>query len=249
MRILLVEDQKKLAAHIARGLGEDGHIVDTVHDGEAAFEQGEAIAYDVVILDWSLPGRDGLSVLREWRKRGLRTPVLMLTARDTVEERVLALRTGADDHLGKPFAYEELLARLEALHRRAGHVSSKDVGDVTIDSAHRSLRRGDTEVSLTAREWTLMTELCAHRGDVCTRSHLLSSVWGQDFDGAPNVVDVYVGYLRQKLQAVGTTRTRIITVRGAGYRIDGTGAGAGTAVGAGIADDNDDVEAGDAGET
>ena len=219
MRILLVEDQTKLAAHIARGLEEDGHLVDTVGDGEVACEQGERIAYDVIILDWSLPGRDGLSVLRQWRQRGVRTPVLMLTARDTVEERVLALRTGADDHLGKPFAYDELLARLVALHRRAGHDTTRDLGDVVLDGGRRSLRRGTLEASLTTREWALINELCAHRGDVCTRHHLLSSVWGQDFDGAPNVVDVYVGYLRTKLATLGSSRTQIETVRGAGYRI------------------------------
>ena len=220
MRILLVEDQKKLAAHIARGLAEDGHIVDSVHDGDVACDQGEAVAYDVIVLDWSLPGRDGLSVLRHWRQRGLRTPVLMLTARATLEERVLALRTGADDHLSKPFAYDELLARVEALHRRAGHGGSRELGDITLDSARRAVRRGDAEAMLTTREWALMTELCAHRGEVCTRSQLLSTVWGQDFDGAPNVVDVYIGYLRQKLQAVGAVTTSIATVRGAGYRLD-----------------------------
>lgn len=219
MRILLVEDQRKLAAHLARGLDEDGHVVDTVFDGEAAFDQGQQIAYDVIVLDWSLPGRDGLSLLREWRQRGLRTPILMLTARDTLEERVLALRTGADDHMGKPFAYDELLARLEALHRRNGHVVDAVIGDVVLDSQRRCLRRGGNEVALTAREWTLMSELCAHRGDVCTRHQLLSSVWGQDFDGAPNVVDVYVGYLRTKLETVGSTTTTIVTVRGAGYRV------------------------------
>jgi DNA-binding response OmpR family regulator len=248
MRILLVEDQKKLAAHVARGLVEDGHLVDQVHDGEAAQVQGQALPYDVIVLDWSLPGKDGLAVLREWRSRGLRTPVLMLTARDTLEERVLALRSGADDHLGKPFAYDELLARLEALHRRHGHSDDRALGDVTMVMSRRVLRRGAggsrspagvdavgvrssgadrvsgssagaDEVELTAREWALLVELASHRGDVCSRHQLLNAVWGDDFDGSHNVVDVYVGYLRQKLQSLQTTTTTIATVRGIGYRL------------------------------
>jgi two-component system, OmpR family, response regulator len=219
MRILLVEDQPKLGAHLVRGLGEDGHVVEHVKDGVAAAAAGLRGGHDVVVLDWALPGRDGLDVLKEWRSRGLKTPVLMLTARDTLEERVLALRSGADDHLGKPFAYDELLARLEALHRRAGGGARETLGDVELDrEAHTLLGPRDT-VTLTAREYTLLAELRGQRGEVCTRARLLQTVWGDDLEVAQNVVDVYVGYLRQKLSACGARRVRIVTVRGAGYRL------------------------------
>jgi DNA-binding response OmpR family regulator len=219
MRILLVEDQPKLAAHLVRGLAEDGHTVEHIKDGTTAATVGLRSGHDVIVLDWALPGRDGLDVLKEWRGRGLKTPVLMLTARDTLEERVQALRSGADDHLGKPFAYDELLARLEALHRRAGGSAKDTVGDVELDREAHTLTGPRDDVTLTAREYTLFAELLAHRGDVCTRGDLLQTVWGDDLEVAQNVVDVYVGYLRQKLLACGAARLRIATVRGAGYRL------------------------------
>jgi DNA-binding response OmpR family regulator len=219
MRILLVEDQPKLGAHLVRGLGEDGHVVEHVKDGMAAAAVGLRGGHDVVVLDWALPGRDGLDVLREWRSRGVKTPVLMLTARDTLEERVQALRSGADDHLGKPFAYDELLARLEALYRRAGGSTKVTLGDVQLDRDARTLTGPLDDVNLTAREYTLLTELLGACGEVCSRAHLLQTVWGDDLEVAQNVVDVYVGYLRQKLSACGAGRARIVTVRGAGYRL------------------------------
>lgn len=219
MRILVVEDQPKLAAHLARGFAEDGHTVDVVADGEAAVVAGRKPGIDVIVLDWALPGRDGLSVLREWRQKGVKTPVLMLTARDTLEERVQALRGGADDHLGKPFAYDELLARIEALHRRAGGGGDDALGDIGLNREQRTLDGPRDTVTLTTREYTLFTELMAHGGEVCTRAALLQTVWGDDLDVAPNAVDVYVGYLRQKLQEIGAARVRILTVRGSGYRL------------------------------
>lgn len=219
MRILVVEDEAKAAELLQRGLVEEGHTVDVVGDGAVAREQLLGIPYDVVVLDWSLPGADGVSVLRAWRERGIRTPVLMLTARGTVGERVTSLRAGADDHLVKPFAFVELVARLEALHRRAGHQKPRQLGDVMLDDRRRALVKGDQEASLTAREYTLMEDLTAHLDDVRTRSQLLSAVWGQDFDGAPNVVDVYIGYLRHKLAALDAQGVDILTVRGVGYRL------------------------------
>lgn len=226
MRILLVEDQPKLVAHLVRGLGEDGHTVEHFKDGAAAAALRPG--HDVIILDWALPGRDGLDVLKAWRSRGLNTPVLMLTARDTLEERVQALRAGADDYLGKPFAYDELLARLEALHRRAGGSVRDSLGDVEFDREARTLSGPRGDLTLTTREYTLFAELVGRRGDVCTRADLLQAVWGDDLEVAQNVVDVYVGYLRQKLLACGTSRVRIATVRGAGYRlvVDNVGANA-----------------------
>lgn len=220
MRLLVVEDEEKLARLLARGLGEEGHAVDVCHDGDAAAEQALAVPYDVIVLDWSLPGRDGVQLLRHWRERGMRTPVLMLTARGTVGEKVTTLRAGADDHLVKPFAFEELLARLEALHRRGGAaVGDLSIGAARLDRGKRALVSDDGSEALTAREFALLDELASRKEEVLTRTHLLSKVWGLDFDGAPNVVDVYVGYLRQKLEKAGAGDARIEAVRGVGYRL------------------------------
>lgn len=220
MRLLLVEDETRLARLIARGLVEEGHAVDTCERGADAMEQGLQLSYDVAILDWSLPDVDGLTVLRTWRQRGSAMPVLMLTARSSVPERVAGLRAGADDYLAKPFDFEELLARLEALHRRTTSKGVGVVGDVTLDSTRRTLARGTTQVELTAREFAVMRLLVEHAGDVCTRTQLLQGVWGQQFAGEANVVDVYVGYLRKKLADTGTRQVSIATVRGIGFRLE-----------------------------
>jgi two-component system OmpR family response regulator len=218
MQILLVEDQQKLGAHLVRGLTEDGHSVELITDGVAAAAAGSR-PHDVIVLDWALPGRDGLEVLRQWRQQGISTPVLMLTARDTLEERVLALRTGADDHLGKPFAYDELLARLLALHRRSGDRGRVALGDVQLEREARVVAGPRETVALTAREYALLVELVSRRGEICTRADLLQTVWRDDLDVAQNVVDVYIGYLRHKLAASGAVQVRIATIRGAGYRL------------------------------
>jgi DNA-binding response OmpR family regulator len=224
MKILLVEDEERLSRALVRGLSEEGHTVDLCAYGNDALSQGAALGYDVVILDWMLPDLDGVSVLRAWRAAGLRTPVLMLTARGTVPERVQGLRAGADDYLTKPFDFEELLARLEALHRRAdGSNAALTAGDVTLDPRRRALRRGEREVSLTAREFALASEFFAHAGEVLTRSELLDRVWGARFDGEPNVVDVYVGYLRRKLADLDAQGLTVRTVRGVGYRLESAG--------------------------
>ena len=221
MRLLVVEDEARLAGLLARGLGEEGHAVDVCADGDVALEQGLQVPYDVIVLDWALPRRDGVQLLRLWRERGLRTPVLMLTARGSVGEKVTSLRAGADDHLVKPFAFEELLARIEALHRRAAdvHVGPAQLGELRLDPRQRALVLGDRQETLTGREWALLEELASRLGDVLTRTHLLSKVWGLDFDGSPNVVDVYVGYLRNKLRSIGADEVAIETVRGVGYRL------------------------------
>lgn len=219
MRLLLVEDEERLASHLVRGLREEGHQIDrcsTVHD---AREQVRNIDYDVVVLDWMLPDGDGLELLREWRRAGLHLPVLMLTARGTVKERVVGLRGGADDYLTKPFDFEEFLARIEALHRRAEHVLElRRAGDVTLDGRKRSLCRGEAEAQLTAREHALAAELFTHVGEVLSRSHLLRTVWGTHFEGDPNVLDVYIGYLRHKLTKLGA-KVEIRAVRGVGFRL------------------------------
>jgi two-component system OmpR family response regulator len=220
MKLLLVEDEARMARLVQRGLREEGHEVDLCTDGVAAVQQALAVTYDAIILDWALPELDGVSALRRWREKGLHTPVLMLTARGTVGERVTGLRAGADDYLVKPFDFEELLARLEALHRRSGgHDTPHRLGAVTLDKNKRALIHGDAEQALTAREFVLLTELAGHAGETLTRSELLSSVWGSRFDGSPNVVDVYVGYVRAKLKKLGDTGVRIDAVRGVGFRL------------------------------
>lgn len=220
MKLLLVEDETRLARVIARGLTEEGHTVDACERGADAIEQGQKLDYDVAILDWMLPDVDGLTVLRTWRARGCTMPVLMLTARSSVPERVAGLRAGADDYLGKPFDFEELLARLEALHRRAGTTGALRAGDIELDAQRRVLAREGVEVALTAREFALMRLLLERVGDVCTRTELLSGVWGSAFDGEANVVDVYIGYLRKKLTEIHAAQLSIATVRGIGFRLE-----------------------------
>jgi DNA-binding response OmpR family regulator len=220
MNLLLVEDEAKMARLIQRGLREEGHQVDHCADGETALQQALSVSYDVIILDWSLPEADGISVLRQWRDRGLQTAVLMLTARAAIGERVTGLRAGADDYLVKPFDFDELLARLDALHRRSrGHEPRRKLGELTLEGNRRILIHGDHEQALTAREWALLSELAGHRDEVLTRSELLATVWGSGFDGAPNIVDVYVGYLRTKLKKLGVESVHIEAVRGVGFRL------------------------------
>lgn len=224
MKLLLVEDEPKMARMLQRGLSEEGHEVDVCDRGEDARSQAAVVPYDVIILDWALPDADGLTLLRGWRGAGLRTPVLMLTARGTTGEKVTGLRAGADDYLVKPFDFEELLARLEALARRGGaQTGNPTFGSVTLDARRRVLRRGEEEVELTAREFALASEFFAHGREVLTRARLLSAVWGSAFDGAPNVVDVYVGYVRTKLGQLHAD-VEIATVRGVGYRLVVAGA-------------------------
>jgi DNA-binding response OmpR family regulator len=220
MKLLIVEDEPKMSKLLLRGLSEEGHSADLCERSADALEQAISVGYDVIVLDWGLPDMDGVSLLRRWRERGLRTPVLMLTARGSVGERVTGLRAGADDYLGKPFDWEELLARIEALHRRgAGHEARRKLGPITLDASRRVLKQGDAEESLTAREYELMSELAGHAGDTITRSELLSHVWGSAFDGSPNVVDVYVAYLRAKLKRLAGDEVQIQAVRGIGFRL------------------------------
>ncbi|MFT3923764.1 MAG: response regulator transcription factor [Myxococcales bacterium] len=227
MRLLVVEDEPRMAQMLQRGLAEEGHQVDVCASGKEAEAQARSVAYDVVVLDWSLPDADGISVLRRWRDSGLLTPVLMLTARGTVGERVTGLRAGADDYLVKPFDFEELLARLEALQRRAGGgPSARRFHSAELDVPRRTLRGPSGECVLTAREFSLASEFFARPGEVLTRTHLLSSAWGSDFTRTQNVVDVYIGYLRNKLAEVGAGDVEIAAVRGMGYRMAPRGTGA-----------------------
>ena len=220
MKLLLVEDEASLARSLGQGLREEGHQVDLCVTGAQAARQARDIDYDVIVLDWMLPDTDGVTILRAWRDQGLRTPVLMLTARGSVGERVTGLRAGADDYLVKPFAFAELLARLEAIHRReSGQLELHRAGPVTVDGRRRVLAGPDGELGLTPREYALACELWSHVGEVVARRHLLEAVWGTHYDGDPNVLDVYVGYLRGKLARVAGDAVAIKAVRGVGFRL------------------------------
>ena len=221
MRLLVVEDEEKLARTLLRGLREEGHVVDLAATVEDAASQLRALDYDVVVLDWMLPDGDGVALLRRWRRDGVRTPVLMLTARGRTEERVLGLRAGADDYLPKPFDFDELLARIDALHRRSvGTLDSYRAHGVALDARRRVLSAGEQEVPLTAREFALAQELFSRPGEVLTRAHLLDAVWGRAFEGDPNILDVYVGYLRGKLAKLGDPPPIALrAVRGSGFRL------------------------------
>lgn len=220
MKILLVEDDKTTARAVSTGLREDGHVVDVCHLRKDAEAQLALVGYDLVLLDWGLPDGDGVSLLRGLRERGLRTPVIMLTARNAVGERVLGIRAGADDFIGKPFDFEELVARIDAVTRRSsGRIERSVCAGVELDGSRRCLRFGDAEASLTPREFALASELFRHRGEILSRFRLISTVWGTDFDGDPSVLDVYLGYLRTKLAAVAGERVHVRNVRGHGYRL------------------------------
>jgi two-component system OmpR family response regulator len=216
MKILVVEDNKKLARFLVRAFAEEGYIVDQVTDGAAALQQIQAIPYDLVILDWMLPELDGLTVCREARARGNRVPILMLTARTDVPEKIAGLDAGADDYLAKPFDLGELLARSRALVRRGVGDSVLRVGPLVVDRAERRATLDGKRVDLTPREFTLLAYLAREAGRDVPRMEILAKVWETSFDPGSNVVDVHVKSLRDKL---GAHARMIETVRGVGYRI------------------------------
>jgi DNA-binding response OmpR family regulator len=221
MRILLVEDERKISAYVKRGLEESGYAVDPAYTGREALDWAESAPYDVIILDILLPEMDGLSVCRELRKRGDRTPVLMLTARDTVDDRVAGLDAGADDYLVKPFAIKELFARLRALTRRAGETPKSAVmqfADLTLDTRTHQVRRSGKTIELAAKEYAVLECLLREPERVLTRTQIAEHVWNYDTFNQSNVVDVYIRNLRRKIDD--TFEQKIIhTVRGAGYRL------------------------------
>lgn len=218
MHLLVIEDEKKVASFIQRGLEAEHYQADVAYDGETGLTQIFAGDYDVVILDVMLPKRDGLAVLREMRKRNLGVPVLLLTARDTVADKVAGLDLGADDYLTKPFAFEELLARLRALLRRAPSTSPPVlmVADLKLDPVTREVTRGDKRIDLTAKEYALLEFFLRRAGKILSRSIIAQHVWGVDYDTFTNVIDVYVNYLRRKIDA-GFEPKLLHTVRGVGY--------------------------------
>jgi len=217
-RILIVEDDERIAASVRRALAYEGYRVDVVHDGEAALASIRTELPDLVVLDLMLPGIDGLEVARRVRSAGDDVAILMLTARADVADRVSGLDAGADDYLPKPFAYEELLARVRSLLRRhqPGGREILKVGDLTVDVAAMEAMRGGRQVDLTALEFSLLEYFARNPRVVLSRIQILEAVWGLDVETTSNVVDVYVRYLRQKLEAEGEPRL-IHTVRGAGY--------------------------------
>ena len=218
MRLLVVEDEKKVASFIKKGLQEEGYAVDLASDGKTGLTMGLDGVHDLIILDINLPRMDGLSVLQELRKRKVTTPVLLLTVRAAIEDKVIGLDTGADDYLTKPFAFQEFLARVRALLRRRAEAESPllQVADLRLDPATRIVSRGDQEIELTAKEFTLLSYFMRNPGRVLTRTMIAEHVWDYDFDPMTNVIDVYVNYLRKKIEA-GQEVKLIHTVRGVGY--------------------------------
>ena len=220
MRVLIVEDDTKMAGLIQRGLRDDGLAADVAGEGEAALWRAGATDYDAIVLDVLLPGIDGFEVCRRLRSDGVRSPVLMLTARDAVEDRVRGLDTGADDYLTKPFSLAELAARLRAIARR-GPIERPPVleaGGLRLDPATRRVWRGDAEIALSAREFALLETLMRHPGQVLDRLQLLDHAWDGEYENRSNVIDVYIRYLREKVDRPFGADS-IETVRGVGYRL------------------------------
>lgn len=220
MRVLVIEDEPGIAQFVRQGLSEAGYAVDVARDGQEGLDYTLAAEYDVIVLDILLPRMDGLRLLRELRDRGIKMPVLLLTARDTVEDRVAGLDTGADDYLVKPFAFPELLARIRALLRRPPLQVDPvlHMGDLEMDTARREVHRAGHRIELSPREFALLEFLIRHPNQVLTRTQIAEHVWDFDFYSESNVIDVYIGYLRRKIDR-GFAYPLIHTVRGVGYRL------------------------------
>lgn len=218
MRILLVEDERKIANFIERGLKEERYVVDVAYDGEKALYLAEINPYDLLILDIMLPLRDGLSVCKELRKKKVDAPILMLTSRGSVKDKVVGLDSGADDYLVKPFAFEELLARVGALLRRNKDNKSTvlKIDTLELDQLSHKVTRGGKEIVLTSKEYALLEYFMLNAGQVITRTMISEHVWQEDFDTFTNVIDVYVNYLRNKIDK-GFKVQLIHTIRGSGY--------------------------------
>lgn len=218
MRILIVEDEKDLAAIIKQGLEEEGYIVDVAHDGEEGLYMAETYPIDVMVLDVMLPLMDGLTVLSNLRKKGVQTPVILLTARDALIDKIKGLDTGADDYLTKPFVFEELLARIRSLIRRKTTVKEAviRIADLEIDTASHQVKRAGKSISLSAKEYSLLEFLAYRKGEVVSRTDIIEHIYHEDADMDSNVVDVYINYLRNKIDKEFSGKL-IHTVRGAGY--------------------------------
>jgi len=223
MHIAVIEDERRLATLLRRVLTEERHVVDVAYDGPSGLDLAASGTYDLIVLDLMLPGMDGIEICRRLRAARIETPVLMLTARGAVEDRVAGLNVGADDYLIKPFAMEELLARVAALLRRRGRGleggQTLQVGDLSLDLVRHEAQRAGRVIELTAKEFALLEFLMRHPGQVLTRTQIVDHVWRYDFDALSNVVDIYIHYLRDKIDR-GFPNPLIKTVRGVGYRIE-----------------------------
>ena len=220
MRVLLIEDDRKAAKLLSKGLNEEGFVVDVAATGEAGEEQAFVNEYDVIVLDWLLPGKDGLAVCQALRARDVTTPILMLTARHSLADRVSGLSTGADDYLTKPFAFAELLARMRALLRRArvARPPVLRVTDLTLDPANRRVTRGGVKIGLTSKEYTILEVLMQNAGETVSRTRLVERVWDEASEVLDNLVDVHVSHLRKKIDREPGS-SLIQTIRGFGYRL------------------------------
>lgn len=221
MRVLVIEDDREAAAYLVKALGEVGHLADQAGDGETGAFMAETGGYDVIVVDRMLPKRDGLSIIEAMRQRGDMTPVLILSALGQVDDRVRGLRAGGDDYLTKPYAFTELLARIEALARRSRPAEVETqyrVADLTLDRLSHEVRRGGEEIVLQPREFRLLEYMMRNAGQVVTRTMLLENVWDYHFDPQTNVIDVHISRLRSKVDK-GFDRQLLQTVRGAGYMI------------------------------
>jgi len=220
MRILVVDDDRRLCSIVKRGLVEEAYLVDIAYDGEEGEYFAEVNSYDLVILDIMMPKKDGIEVCREIRAKKISTPILMLTAKDAVEDRVKGLDAGADDYLVKPFAFNELLARVRALLRREGMTRSPElrVGDLVLNTLTREVWLGQKAIELTTKEYVILEHFMRHPNVVVTRRMLEEHAWDYDFDSLSNLIDVYIRRLRRKIDTEGG-RSVIQTVRGAGYRL------------------------------
>lgn len=221
MRILVVEDDRKVSGFLRKGLQEENYAVDVCADGPEALSLAQINPYDVIVLDIMLPGKDGFSVCRELRESGVLVPVLMLTAKDEVEDRVTGLTEGADDYLTKPFSFEELLARIRALLRRVQDYKTPvlKAGDLELDPARRHVARAGKKIVLTGREYALLEYLMRNRGRILTPSMILEHVWDMNYEGGSNIVNVYISHLRKKIDSEHETKL-IETLRGHGFRIN-----------------------------
>jgi len=222
MRLLLVEDEEKIAQFICRGLKEEGYAVEMAPEAETAWELISGSVFDLLVLDLMLPGMDGLTFCEKLRKNGFTLPILMLTAKDTVLDKVSGLDSGADDYMTKPFAFEEFLARIRALLRKnePNKTSSLRVADLVLDLLTRKVTRGDKEIQLSNREYALLEYLMRNEGRIVTRTMISERVWDIRFDTFTNVIDVYINYLRGKIDH-GFEKKLIKTVRGRGYTLEG----------------------------
>ncbi|MBI3620448.1 response regulator transcription factor [Candidatus Roizmanbacteria bacterium] len=223
MRILLAEDEIKLAVSLKKALETERYAVDTVSDGTKAYEMGFDEVYDIIILDIGLPGMDGITLAKKLRQEKITTPILMLTARDTDEDKITGLDSGADDYLVKPFEFRELLARLRALLRRSSHTPAAlvyTVDNLTLDPSSHNTQRAGREIGLSLKEYTLLEYLMRNAGKVVSRMQIVDHVWDIDLDPFSNVIDVYIGYLRNKIDKAFPKEKKLIqTVKGLGYKI------------------------------